>query len=348
MFLYSAVLTAMMVLSELLLLIILDNVIINFNTAYKNDSFFLLLLTITSKTLYFILIQVSRLILKNDSSIDNKYNLVITLFPVISIIIMITFTYLEINEKLGEHAKTLLLLCTLLLLALNVIIILVYKYISKLYAKYYSIRLERIKSKNNDEYYAMLDKQLENQRVIIHDIKQHLNIISDMAEESNDCRVSEYIFSFQTSLSLQNRVNYSNNTTLNLVLSRYTSICREHNIKISVDIRKETLEFLTPPDIVALFGNLLENAIEATKLTNAPYIDLKVAKNSDSQHVITIENSFIFKPIFLNNGLLQTSKSDKFLHGNGTKSIKKIVKRYTGEISYDLISNSQVKITIVF
>ena len=94
----------------------------------------------------------------------------------------------------------------------------------------------------------------------------------------------------------------------------------------------KALKFLSEIDIYSLFGNILDNAIEACeKLDESErYIGLKVYKQN-SFVIINVINPFSGK-IKKENGNIITTKNDKISHGYGLKSIKYVVDKYDGKI----------------
>lgn len=74
-----------------------------------------------------------------------------------------------------------------------------------------------------------------------------------------------------------------------------------------------------------MLGNLIDNAIEASKNEKEPYIEVKI-KKTEKFLVIVIQNKCTKANI-----TLKTTKPDKNLHGIGISSVKHTVKQYDGE-----------------
>ena len=89
-------------------------------------------------------------------------------------------------------------------------------------------------------------------------------------------------------------------------------------------------------DIYALFGNALDNAIEAVvkiKETDKRIIELKI-HTVNNLLTINIRNSFDGSVIFDESGLPKTTKEDSSYHGYGVKSISMIVDKYDGNATF--------------
>ena len=85
-------------------------------------------------------------------------------------------------------------------------------------------------------------------------------------------------------------------------------------------------------DISVLFGNLLDNAYEAAKRAEDKGIDVSLT-GQGAYIRIRVQNT-VEGPVLEINPELLTSKSDKKIHGYGTKNIQKIVRKYGGMLQY--------------
>lgn len=89
------------------------------------------------------------------------------------------------------------------------------------------------------------------------------------------------------------------------------------------------------PSITTLYSNLLSNAIEAAENSAERTIDIAVTKQAEQDKIlIAVINSSDTPPLTNGKGELISGKTNKKLHGLGTKSINRIVKRYGGESTY--------------
>ena len=94
------------------------------------------------------------------------------------------------------------------------------------------------------------------------------------------------------------------------------------------------LAFMDSMDIYSLFGNILDNAIEAVKAfpKNQRTVSLNV-KSVNNFVIVTLRNRYKGELIF-RDGLPETSKTkEKGFHGYGMKSVRYTVRHYGGELS---------------
>ena len=187
--------------------------------------------------------------------------------------------------------------------------------------------------KNRDEYYTELEEQNKGSRVLMHDIKKHLGTIGSISSG----KAADYISEISDDYNVSNPIDYCKDATLTLITHRFYEKCKANGIRFDVNIREIKLDFMTAPDITALFDNLLENAYESASASDQRSIDFSAYIRNKNFLIIRLTNSCDVKPEY-ENGELKTTKSSPF-HGIGTRSIKRIVKKYDGDI--DMSFNEQ-------
>lgn len=107
-------------------------------------------------------------------------------------------------------------------------------------------------------------------------------------------------------------------------------LCRDQGIDFDADIKGLPAAQLSDSEYIGLFGNLLDNAMEAAAKTKAPWVKAESAV-SGGQWVLKITNSKDMSESPLENHLATTKGSG---HGLGTKIVAKILKRHNGIIEY--------------
>ncbi len=128
------------------------------------------------------------------------------------------------------------------------------------------------------DYYKMLLSQNENQSVLIHDIKKHLQSIELLNEKGESDKIHAYIKQLMLSSELKEVSRMCSHEMLNAILSRYSRRCCTENIAFHTDIRKGTTEFIADNDLTALFCNLLDNAAEAAAGIPDAFIEISSGK----------------------------------------------------------------------
>lgn len=161
-----------------------------------------------------------------------------------------------------------------------------------------------------------------------HDLRHHMNYLNACITENNLEGALSYIANVCNEIDSAKVIRYSENESVNLILSSYASKATEK--KIHSEINVSTVDFgkLTVPDLCSLLSNAFENAIHACeKITdrNKRYIKLHMY-SKNNKLCIDIRNTYQIEPIFLMG--LPISKEQG--HGFGTKSMVHIIEKHSG------------------
>ena len=126
---------------------------------------------------------------------------------------------------------------------------------------------------------------------------------------------------------------HSGNQLLDVMLHKYIITCELRGIRFEYDIRSCNLSQLADIDLVAILGNLMDNAVSAAEQSEEKYISLSTC-HRNSYSVIDLTNSCAAPPV-QRGGRLLTTKADKLSHGFGMKSVEKTIRKYQGDFNWD-------------
>lgn len=298
--------------------------------------FMLIIWALLSKTIYFtVLFFLSRIFKEKESNYDqyDKTSFLLVGIPIMSIIIMLILFSTSKNSDLDKTHQWLISIGSTLLLCMNLLIFFIYSHNQRKNIAFVQMQLFMQKEHDSSAYYEMLLKQSESQRILIHDIKKHIQSISLLNEQKNYEKMDAYIQCLFQSPALQNAIRVCDNELLNMILNRYQKQCLEKGITLHPDIRSAAADFIEDNDLTSLFCNLLDNAVEAAEKVPGGYIELSVGNRSPSSYtVITMTNSCPLSPFSKNGSQLISHKKNRIFHGYGMKSIEKIVEKYHGNL----------------
>ncbi len=169
-----------------------------------------------------------------------------------------------------------------------------------------------------------------------HDLKHQLTEYA-----KNGKLDSELLGELENVINIYDSTIKTGNEALDLILSEKSLICQKKDIKLTCLADCSKLSFISKTDLYSLFGNLIDNAMEAVykiQDTDKRHINL-VVKNVNSFVSISIDNYYEGNIVLLDNGLPKTTKEDKDYHGYGMKSIQLIVNKYDGDLNISLDNN---------
>lgn len=128
-------------------------------------------------------------------------------------------------------------------------------------------------------------------------------------------------------------VGNTDNSALDAILADKTIVCINHSIIFSYLLDGKDFDFVDPVDLYCLLGNAIDNAIEYLLKIDEENRVLSIrAKKKGNILYIEIEN-YLEHNLETINGLPQTTKNDKTVHGFGLKSIKYLAEKYGGSIA---------------
>ena len=294
-----------------------------------------LLFAVISKTLFFAVMSVLLLWLKKRQKPFLQYDKSVfftILIPFIAqIIVLILFAVCD-SPSMTATQNRLITINAFFLLIVNLLIFGLNQYNQKKHLEFTEMQIQLQKEHDSAEYYKMLIAQNENQRILIHDMKKHLQSIALLNEDNENEKIRAYINQLMQSSDLLEFSKICDHKILNNILCRYKKVCNDLHIAFHADIRSNTTTFLSDSDVTSLFCNMLDNAVEASNHIKDSYIEITAAQRKHTPFVIiTIINSCAGNP-FSPNGELVSSKQNPQAHGFGIKSIEKIIHNYNGNI----------------
>ncbi len=284
-----------------------------------------------SKTLYFL---ITKLIVYFGFGISASKKMrtppFLFLFPVCSTVILIAFWTISSNYEL---TGTIDIVITVSSVAVLLSIILTYVFYGKTTRELdelYKAQKETERINTDIAYYSILDKQNDKLKTFVHDEKNHLTVIKSLAD--ND-EVSEYIDKIYGEIAHHSMFGNTKNKMLDLMINKYQYICEAENIEFYVSIKTANLLFIENPDLIAMLGNLLDNAVESAKVSRERKVDLSINR-VNGLDILTCTNSCDTPPQAIGK-ILRTTKNDNGVHGLGVRSIKSIVKKYKGDFEWN-------------
>lgn len=182
-----------------------------------------------------------------------------------------------------------------------------------------------------ERQYQLSRANIDAINVKCHDIKHQIRQAA-AGDQSID---PEFVAGVEREIAVYDSQAKTGNEALDTILTEKGLLCEREGISLSVIADGKALGALGPSEVYSLFGNALDNAIEAVRALPDPgqrSISLTVRRVGElaSMH---LENYFEGERSF-SQGMPQTSKADASRHGFGTRSMRGIVERHGGTITF--------------
>ncbi len=166
-----------------------------------------------------------------------------------------------------------------------------------------------------------------------HDLKHQVAALRRSMDDPASRKALEGI---ESATQIYDCVVKTGNPALDVILTEKSLLCESRNIQLTCMVDAGGLDAVSETDLYAIFGNLLDNAIESVMELPDPgrrVISLTVA-TAGNVLVIHTENYFNH-PVRLENGIPITTKADIRYHGFGMKSLQLLAGRYGGTLSVE-------------
>lgn len=174
------------------------------------------------------------------------------------------------------------------------------------------------------------DDEIRKQR---HDIRHHLRTIDAMIKSGMETEASNYIQTIADSMPVNTSINYCDNTIVNSTISYYINLAKEKGIKTKAKIAVPNSNTnISDVDLCIIFGNLLENAIDACKhLEGIPRTISINAQVSGEMLFIYMDNTYDNEIKIIDN-IYQSTKHEGA--GTGLTSIDSTAQAHEGSAKF--------------
>ena len=220
------------------------------------------------------------------------------------------------------------------------------------------IQLSMIKEKNTEKEMAVMSelfRQYERHYDVLrennelfgrkyHDLKHYIGRFETGDEVNREIaqEIRKIISTYDSDMN-------TDNEALNIILTEKRLLCNDNDIRLTCMADGKSISFIKNIDLYALFGNILENAIDAVlKIENREKRCINFHLFRQGKMVIIKADNYYADEITIDEkGLPRTKKDGGQYHGFGMKSIQAITEKYNGKL-YIEAKNNIFKLSIIF
>ena len=185
--------------------------------------------------------------------------------------------------------------------------------------------------------YEELRRYVERTRTLRHDFRQHISVLSQLAESNETEKLRSYISELNDSPAAAYRT-YCANSAIDALSAYYDSIA--HSINADIEYRLDIPSELPvkESEFCAMLGNLIGNALRAVKNLSQESRHVKVISVmlSEAMLGLSVSNHYDGTITFGDNGLPVSNREG---HGLGLISVSNTVKRYGGSMNINTEGN---------
>ena len=265
----------------------------------------------------------------NPKANFTKAPLLLFYYPLSVAACMSAFWYICAQDSITYKVQLLLAVCSAIIFGATLLQFITYQQQIEENSEYIRLKSEYDKLQTEKSYYDILERQNQNLMLYAHDAKNHLAAIQ---ARNRDPAIASYIAKMTDQLNTYSKSCRSGNLMLDVMIGKYVLDCERRGISFDYNVRSCNLKKMEDMDLVAVLGNLMDNAVTAAEQSARKQISLETTIRNGFDIVI-LSNSCAAPPNTC-SGTLITSKEDRKLHGFGLKSVKKVLRKYHGDFEW--------------
>lgn len=195
-----------------------------------------------------------------------------------------------------------------------------------------------------NEHYQYLEQKNIETRKFRHDMRQHLYAMKEYIRVSKWEELDNYIDSIAGKLEHVPDYISVQNDIVDAILNYYYKQFKEKEVAFKVVGNMPEQCQIAAYDLCTIFSNILSNALEAVAKTEEKRVELTI--RSEKEMLFLLERNTFDGNIEREGDILLTSKDNKEIHGFGVCNIQDSVKKYGGELRYE-VRNREYVLSIV-
>ena len=319
------VLTTFLSIEEKLSFISYGDIPLNVNITYLNIISFSILLIVYVIIYTIVFVIFNERINKDEAKISN-FSIVLISGLILLIDIIINSIIIYSDKFQGKEVS--IIICTYNILCCLMVLFLLFNILNIKQLKTELTITSQLLNKA-EEQYKQNKENVDLINIKCHDLKHQIREYASKSYVNKDT-----ISGIENLINIYDSTVQTGNEVLDLILTEKSLLCQKKEILLTCLADCSKLNFISNEDLYSLFGNAIDNAIEAVVKINDKEkrsINL-IIRNVHSFVTITIENYYQGEIYLNNDGLPITTKDNKDYHGFGMKSIKLLVNKYNGDL----------------
>lgn len=263
------------------------------------------------------------------------------------LLVILTFFLSNKNIKMEEYTTDQIISLINSRCFLDILGYVIFYLVQKIFAEHEMMsEIASIKNTLDIQYKQYLSFREASEYIGIqcHDLKHQ---IQGLKKDLSEADYRDYICQIEQTVRNYDSWISTGNSILDTILTQKNIYCIKNQIELNCKAHGEKLKYLSVRDVCSIFGNIIDNAIEAVAKYEQPEKRVIHGEVYSYQSFIVIQFENYFQGnLEIVNDLPVTTKSDKQRHGYGMKSVKYIVEKYDGNISFK-VEKDRFKVIIM-
>ncbi len=196
---------------------------------------------------------------------------------------------------------------------------------------------------NTKQHIIEVEKLYGDMRALKHDMGNHISVLESLFIKNETEEFEKYLKELKLTYCESMEGIKTGNPVTDVILTQKQKEAKEKGIEFECKFVYPTDTSINAFDVSVILNNAIENAFEAVEECDNPYISISAYRKKNA-YMLEITNC-TQKYVETDNetGLPETTKKDKGSHGFGLTNIRKVAKKYYGDID---ISQEENKFTL--
>lgn len=188
-----------------------------------------------------------------------------------------------------------------------------------------------LKTKLEQKHYQQIEEINQEYAKYVHEIRKTARVVRHLAAQGSQEEIRRIAEQLEKSGQRTSPKIYCSDKILNAVLLDREKTAKQQHVAWDIQLQPGLdFSFLEELDRIVLFGNLLDNAIEAASKTDNGYVKVDISMGNKALMVCRMENNFKLRPKRRAQELL--SAKEGCGHGYGVKNVRETAERYHGSL----------------
>ena len=190
-----------------------------------------------------------------------------------------------------------------------------------------------LKTELEQSHYKRLEEVNQDYAGYMHEVRKMIRTMKELSVTEENPVVRELAAEILALKSPAVRKIYSEDRIVNAIFTEREKMALGAGIKFQVDIQPGLdLDFIKDTDKIIIFGNLLDNALEAAAEVSGGFVSAGLYMGNENLIVFRLENSFKHRIQKDAKGYL-TTKDNKKEHGFGIRNLRETAETYNGMLN---------------
>lgn len=325
-----AIYKGVLILSSSLLFTVISSIVKDFELLLQGSDSTVRLVYLSIHKIIMISVFVLMLIIFKNASITDILTGIVVFIVSVLTILGLGATMIVVTTGMYKDNPVACYLFLMTYILINVCVYILVDRVKKLEKQKYELKLL------GDHYEYQQEKYFEaigiwnSIRKVQHDIKNHLIAIKSELDSGKIEECKKYVDSLIPQTEKMGKPIKSDNDILDYLIN--SKLCMLKNTQVIVSGVVGDLSNISDSDLVSIFGNIIDNAIEAVDGLDEKRIELLFNRHEDN--MIVVCKNTIGESVLEKNRELKTTKSDNAAHGLGHIIVEETVKKLGGMIEY--------------